>query len=392
VFTKALDVFSQLNISYSTKQVVWLVANATAYGYKSVNGLQLAAELVEKGLNVNFRAREAHSALADVCHYLPDYASDYPIEAKAAARCIGPLYHVGLHKVKGKDWLYQNIINKLIKFRYEKLKSGEFESFDHMLKEGRVKLAIEKGMSPEVAELYFVGTYAAIHGVMNHNLTSWDPSPNYLMWGELSKALELGKYNLTPQDYLNGKTPFEYMYNKMLEDMNNPSFKNSLIKGLYRWYAYSAMKINWPFSTASFAAHANTDWANYVKEKFAWFYWAKYWPLGKYACIREQDSPFFSSITAYMLNIPKVAFGVIYPRGGHGHDEISMIAPDGSLMGFWSNGTALLLDYSPANPVWQGQELFLELRTGRCGCYELTGWIFKKNELYKVFQDLEKPG
>jgi hypothetical protein len=130
---------------------VWLINNASLYGFRDLEGLKRAAEFSEdSNISLNFEKRLAHSALADVGYYFPKIFK-YPYETKyLAIQVADTIYLVectngekfSISALKGKDYVWNGLILPYSEWRFERLENETFDSLDYKFKEGELaKLA-----------------------------------------------------------------------------------------------------------------------------------------------------------------------------------------------------------------------------------------------------------
>ena len=124
---KVYELLDELNLSGLSLQQIWLINNATYYGYYSLEGLEKAVKFIARNnLNWNFSKPIRFSALADTCHFIPEI-TEYPQETYYFTLQVGDtFYYYKIIEINGTKYAWNKAILPYAKWRYGKLIKGEF--------------------------------------------------------------------------------------------------------------------------------------------------------------------------------------------------------------------------------------------------------------------------
>jgi hypothetical protein len=220
---------------------VWLINNASMYGFRDLEGLKRATEFSENSnISLNFDKRLTHSALADVGYYFPKIFK-YPYEAKyLAIQVADTIYLVectdgekfSISALKGKDYVWNGLILPYSKWRFERLENGTFDSLDYKFKEGELaKLA--KWADASVVDAAARSLYP-FDELMDHDLLGFDPT-RFFHDRKIMQALERGVRNISFNSTI-GNSPFGYIYDLLKSDMK----EKKICKSLFWFLGFSA--------------------------------------------------------------------------------------------------------------------------------------------------------
>ena len=393
----AKRVFSNLN-AFNAKSLklgsIWLLNNATNYGFQSLEGLEKALHFSESSnVDLNFTNRLIHSAIADIGHYFPQIFK-YPQEARWLSIQVGDCVYLNkIDKIKGKDYVWDGLIIPYTKWRFERLENGSFQSLDYKLSQGELaKLA-------EWADIAVVNAAARslypIDEIMNLDLMGRERE-EFFAFSLFGKALEVGVRNMSYNSTL-GDSPFGYIYKLMLKDMEEKGERyQDAYLGPWKFIPHDV----WT-NTGSFWLYKGPDgYYHRTPESLALI-----GPEPEIAMIKGypaalsiydppmlpnfylpgQYDPYLSKIIGAMLNRAVVVLCAPYPDSHNlVHDEPFVVGKDGKLVGFWYKLTNFLDDYNPEkNPEakddwWKTNKPWILLRG--------YGWQkkFEYHELSKV--------
>jgi hypothetical protein len=333
---------------------VWLINNASLYGFRDLEGLKRAAEFSEdSNISLNFEKRLAHSALADVGYYFPKIFK-YPYEAKyLAIQVADTIYLVectngekfSISALKGKDYVWNGLILPYSEWRFERLENGTFDSLDYKFKEGELaKLA--KWADASVVDAAARSLYP-FDELMDHDLLGFDPT-SFFHDRKIMQALERGVRNMSFNSTINN-SPFGYIYDLLKSDMKekNKRYSDGVVS-----LKYGVPREPWPNCWSLWEIEAEKYIQSEPKTAIIKGYPGamkrKGIPVNPNFYIYEQASPFYSKIIGAMLNRAVVVLCAPYPTDYSGsHDEPFIVSKDGKLIGFWYKLDKFLDDYNP---------------------------------------------
>ncbi len=235
---KFCKVANELGIKGAKRiDVIWLLNNASFYGFFSEEGLRRALAFVNdtsKEISFNFKYPICHAALADAGYFCPS-VFDYPWEAKVLALQVGELpYYVGMRELNGTDYLWLNVLKPYVDWRAEELNSGNLTPLGIKLNQ-ELKAMAQAGKDEAVIEAAMRCAYP-FDVFFNHDLLGRDDG-RYL-WNSregkdkvmLMKALRQGVINMQYNASL-GCSPFEYLVKFVRENFErkNKVYKLSLL-------------------------------------------------------------------------------------------------------------------------------------------------------------------
>ena len=386
---------------------IWLLNNATRFGFRDLTGLKRALEFSESNnISLNFpegsggdftyldlSGRICHSALADLGYYFHELYK-YPYEAKYCAEQVGDvIYFFNLHEVKGKDYVWNKVIIPFVKWRYDKLESGEFDSLDYKITKGELKKLAEK-KHPLVVDAAARSLYP-FDVIVDTDLLGFT-DVNALQH-DASLALKRGVANMQYNESI-GDSPFEYIYKLLISDMEK---KNWRYKEAFRGSKYQVPSKCWPNSWEIWKAEIDKYINSSPKIAIIKGYkmgmgWVGI-PVNPNFSLAGQDSPYYAKVIGAMLNKPVVVLCAPYTTDATGvHDEPFVVDGNGDLIGFWYSRQAFLDDYDPAknpgfyNPYedrswsvddfWKQHKPWIELEI----IYDYVGRRFGYEDLPKV--------
>jgi hypothetical protein len=403
LFLEALKVYQNLGVK-GLKRIdsVWLLNNASLFGFRNFEGLKKALEFSESSnISLNFEKRLTHSALADTGYYFPQIFK-YPYEAKyLAIQVADTIYfaewadglNFSISNLNGKDYVWNGLVLPYCKWRFERLENKSFESLDYKFKEGELaKLA--KWADASVVDAAARSLYP-FEELMDHDLLGFDPT-RFFHDRKFLQALERGVRNMSFNSTINN-SHFGYIYDLLKSDMKE---KNQRYVEAYSGFWSCPPHDIWINSSSFWKMkvgeyYQRTPESQALIEKDPETTIIRGYPAALSICdipvnshfyLSGQSDPYVSKIIGAMLNRAVVVLCAPYPTSPDGtHDEPFTVGKDGKLIGFWYKLDKFLDDYNPeknprANDYWKTNKPWIRVEI----VSDLNSKKFEYQDLSKV--------